>query len=243
MQFRILFQDDSLVVIEKPSGISVHPQMGRTLDSENNVVKDLRDQMGKWVYPVHRLDRSTSGVLVMAFSGDIASKLQDQFKSNNVRKFYVALARGWLAECGTIDTPLTKGLDGGSEVTAITHFENLLKFELPHSIGIHPTSRYSLLGVTLETGRLHQIRRHLRRIAHPIVGDTVHGDGKNNKLWRSLTQEKHLYLMAYSLEFNHPITDERLYFHTRWNSYWHQVFDLAGFCPLSFRENLKSNKR
>ena len=232
MQFRVLFQDNDLVLIDKPAGVSVHPPLDRPNQADRCVVKNLRDQLGKWVYPVHRLDRATSGVLVMALKSEVAAKFQEKFQKNEIEKTYLALVRGWTEVSGKIDSPLSKELGDENLVNAITHFERMHAFELPHSLGLHATVRYSLLKIKTETGRLHQIRRHLKRISHPIVGDTVHGDGKHNQLFRQITDDKLLYLKAYSLKFCHPFTQENIYVHSRWNAQWHKVFDLAGFCPI-----------
>ena len=148
-----------------------------------------------------------------------------------VKKTYFALVRGWMDDTGVIDSPLTTRLDGGKEVEAQTEYETLHRFELKRPFGKHETIRYSLLKVHPITGKLHQIRRHLRRVAHPIVGDTVHGDGKHNRLWRELISSSSLYLKSYALEFTHPVTQQKMTFVSRWNRVWHEMFDLAGICP------------
>lgn len=229
-QLRILYRDDDLVVVDKPAGFQVHAPEDRP-NANNVVMKILRNQLNQWVYPVHRLDRATSGVLVFALSPEVASQIQTQFRGREVGKTYLALVRGWTDDSGVIDTPLTRRLDGGAEVDARTDYSTLFRFERAHSLGKFSSVRYSLVEVTLHTGRLHQIRRHLKRISHPLIGDTVHGDGKHNQLWREWCANSGLYLKAYRFKMNHPKTQMPLVFHSKWNTQWHQLFDLCGFCP------------
>lgn len=240
-QVRILYQDSSIVVVDKPPGFQVHTpehwiRTGQTLN-RNNLMKQVRNQIGQYVYPVHRLDRATSGVLVFALSPEIAQALQKQFQDHEVKKIYIALVRGWAEDSGRLDTPLTRELKQGELQEALTEYETLSRFSLPiQTREHHSDSRYSLLRVQLHTGRLHQIRRHLRKISHPIVGDTVHGDGVHNRLWKNLVQGSGLYLKAYSLEFNHPVTQGRIYLYSRWGKHWHEVFDRCGICPYGQME-------
>ena len=235
-KIRILYQDDEIVVVDKPAGYQVHTpeamsRAGKSL-VRNNVMKMVRDQIGKIVFPVHRLDRATSGVLIFALSSDSARVIQEQFKKQEVKKTYIALVRGWTDGEAVLDLPLTKRLDGGTCVEAITHYTTLFHFELPvQTQEGHLTSRYSLVRVDPKTGRLHQIRRHFRKIAHPLIGDTVHGDGKQNRVWRELITGSGLFLKAYAIEMNHPITGKRMRFFSRWGRAWHAVFDQCGFCP------------
>lgn len=227
---RILYQDDDIVVVDKPAGFYVHPPEEHP-DASHVVMKILRDQIGKWIYPVHRLDRATTGVLVFALSPEMAAAMQAQFQAHTLDKTYLALVRGWTEDSAVIDSSLTRRLDGGAEVSARTDFQTLFRFEREHAMGKHTSVRYSLLEVKLHTGRLHQIRRHLKRVSHPLVGDTVHGDGKHNQLWRKWCPSSGLFLKAYRLQIRHPRTGEEMVFYSKWNSQWHQLFDLSGFCP------------
>ena len=238
---RIYFQDEHLVVIEKPAGFQVHTpvdyaQEGKVV-RKNNVSILLRKQLDCEIFTVHRLDRATSGVMMFSLSSTFAKSLQEEFHARAVHKTYICLVRGWTDDQGVIEQPLSKKLDGGAMVAARTEYETLHRFELPHSLGKYEKVRYSLLKVHPITGRTHQIRRHFRFISHPIVGDTVHGDGKHNRLWRELLRKpggdlNYLFLKAYSLELKHPETNEKLKFETRWNRTWLRMFELIGFCPL-----------
>ncbi|MBS1959238.1 MAG: tRNA pseudouridine(65) synthase TruC [Bdellovibrionales bacterium] len=222
---RILYQDEHLLVVDKPAGIQVHPPergMPGASVLKEHMVKNLRIQTGKYIYPVHRLDGATSGVMVFALSSEIASKLQKQFKERTVKKDYFAVARGWLQGQFTV----------ADETHGETNFISLHRFEIDRPIGKHARSRYTLVLARPKTGKMHQIRRSLKHESHPIVGDTVYGDGKHNRLWRELVPGSGLFLKAYSLEFTHPMTGEKIYHRSKWGRRWHALFDQAGFCPI-----------
>jgi tRNA pseudouridine65 synthase len=234
-KLRIIHQDEYWVAVDKPSGLLVHPPedpaLHRYTSNQPTVMKILKEQLGQWVYPVHRLDGATSGVLIMALTPDSAKKLQALFQAQQIQKKYVALVRGFTEMSGVIDSPLSADDEGEKMQDAITHYETLHRFELPIAQGKHESARFSLVLVEPQTGRYHQIRRHFKRIFHPLMGDTVHGDGKQNRIWRELTGESRLYLKAYSLSFSHPETGKRMQLHSRWSGSWQKVFDRAGCCP------------
>jgi tRNA pseudouridine65 synthase len=236
-KLRILHQDADLVVFEKPAGMLVHPPEDpayrKYTSGANDVIRILRDQVGVHVFPVHRLDRATQGVMVMALSSEIASELQKQFVARTVTKNYLLLCRGWTENQGVFDSPLASELKEGELIAAITEYETLYRFEVPVSTGRHFTSRFSLVIADPKTGRFHQIRRHFKKSAHPLIGDTVHGDGHQNRIWREITGVSRLYLTAWQLGFQHPSRGTRMSFRARFSKYWHPVFDQAGFCPLS----------
>jgi tRNA pseudouridine65 synthase len=238
---RIYYQDDEVVVIDKPTGFQVHTPVHYAMEGKvvrkNNVLILLRKQLEKEIFTVHRLDKATSGVMIYALSSSVAAKLQKQFIEKQIRKTYVCLVRGWTNDCGVIDKPLTKNLDDGSLLDSVTEYETLIRFEVPYSTGRYEKERYSIVKVNPLTGRLHQIRRHFRSISHPLVGDTIHGDGKHNRLWRELMgsislMPNHLFLKAYSLEFKHPESGSPMKFRTLWNKPWLKMFEIAGQCPI-----------
>lgn len=187
-----LYTDASLVVVDKPSGLAVHRGWA---DDDVNAMTLARDLAGRWVYPVHRLDRGTSGVLVFALDSRTAALLQERFQEGSVEKRYVALVRGVVAEGGTIDHPIPRA-DGAERVAAITHYRRL---------GV-ALDRFSLVEARPETGRLHQIRRHMKHISHPLIGDTRYGDGRENRRLRSEVALHRLALHAASIRFPHPHT-------------------------------------
>ena len=219
MTLDILFQDEHLVAVNKPEGLLVH-RTNLAKDEEDAVVQRLRDQTGKWVFPVHRLDRGTSGVLLMAFTPDIARQLSLQFSEAQTRKTYHCLVRGYCDESGVIDYPLAKLNEQkgrsrfkieGTEKDAETHFVRLKQFQLPVPVSRYDSMRLSWLEVTPKQGRKHQIRRHFKHLLNPLVGDTCYGCRHINKVTREIWSEDfRLMLHASSLEFSHPISKQRM---------------------------------
>ncbi len=206
-QLPILFQDDNYIAIHKPPGLLVH----RTRISQDKrfVLQMLRNQIGQWVYPIHRLDRPTSGVLVFGLNSDAARLLAQEFEQREVSKRYLAVVRGYSEESGVIDYPLQEE-KWTEPQSAVTAYRKLAQVELSRPVGRYRTARYSLLEIEPKTGRMHQIRKHMKHIFHPIVGDTTHGDGKHNQLFREQFEISRLLLMATELEFQHPYTQQKL---------------------------------
>lgn len=194
----ILFQNDSFVAVHKPSGLLVHPSR-IAAGTRESCMGLLRDQLGQWVYPIHRLDRSASGVLLFGLSPEAASVAARAFREKSVTKTYYAIVRGWIENPGIIDKPLSKE-KGGDLLPAVSEYRPVARAEIPVLTGKHATSRYSLVRVTTRTGRLHQIRRHLVSISHPIIGDTVYGDGRHNRIFRERFASHRLLLMAQALD-------------------------------------------
>jgi tRNA pseudouridine65 synthase len=203
----ILFQDDYLVAINKPHGLLVH-QSPIARNAEEFAVQLVRDQVGKRVNPLHRLDRKTSGVLLFAFEKESTRFVREQFENNTVVKKYCALVRGFTPDAMIIDYPLKNEKEVVQN--AVTHFKTLQRFELNLPHGKHATSRYSLVEATPETGRMHQLRKHFAHILHPIIGDRPHGCNKQNKLWLEKYQMNTMLLHAELLEFLHPVSKERI---------------------------------
>lgn len=203
-ELEILHQDEHLVAINKPHGLLVHRSKIAT-NTDVYVLQILRDQIGQKVYPVHRLDRKTSGVLLFALSPQMNSLLQKQFEENTVHKTYHAIVRGFTIDEQTIDYDLTN--DAGKIQKAVTRFKTLKKTELEIPFGKHKTSRYSLIELKPETGRFHQLRKHMAHIFHPIIGDRPHGCNKQNKLFKEKWNMTTMMLHANSLKFSHPITN------------------------------------
>ena len=205
--FQILYQSDDLVAINKPSGIKVHRGVCDP-HGEVFVLQRLRDQIGKRLYPVHRLDRPTSGVLVFALTPGAARSLAKSFARQEVRKIYLAVVRGYTAERGDVDRPLTKDpRQKGPEArrqAALTQYVRLDTVELPVAVGPYATSRYSLVQVSPRTGRMHQIRRHFCHLAHPVIGDRQYGDNKHNRSFKERWQCERLLLAATELTLPLP---------------------------------------
>jgi tRNA pseudouridine65 synthase len=207
----ILYQDDVLVVVNKPSGLLVHRS---PIDRHETrfAVQLLRDQLGRHVFPVHRLDKGTSGALAFARDKATATALAEQFAGKQVRKTYVAIVRGWPEPEGVIDHPLDAVQDAYAPTVdsapkpCRTVYRRLATVELPVRVDRYPTSRYALVELEPETGRRHQLRRHLAHVSHPIVGDSTYGKGRHNRLFAERYGVHRLLLACIGLEFTHPAT-------------------------------------
>lgn len=203
-----LYEDDHFVAVHKPANMLVH-RTERAPDSKV-LLQLVRDMVGHHVYPIHRLDRPASGVIIFGKNSEAAAALCEGFRLGTVRKTYLAVVRGWPEPKGVIDYPLARDR-GGPVQDAVSVFKRLRTAELPLSTGRYPTSRYALVRVNPRTGRFHQIRRHFAHLRHPLVGDVLHGDGKHNRLFREHFDVHRLLLMAIGLQFGHPFTEKRVH--------------------------------
>jgi len=214
----IIYQDEYIVAVDKPSGMLVHRSF---LDKHETVfvMQSLRDQIGQHVFPVHRLDRPTSGVLLFALSSEVARLLGEQQEKKLWHKQYLAVVRGFLPQGGELDYALKEELDKIADKfsrddkaaqSAITRYQPLAQIELPIPVSKYPAARYSLVALQPITGRKHQLRRHLAHLRYPIVGDTSHGDGKHNALFKQHFNCRRLMLIAKQLQLPHPVTGEPL---------------------------------
>lgn len=228
----IIYQDEYLVAVNKPAGMLVHRSW---LDKHETqfVMQTLRDQIGQHVFPLHRLDRPTSGVLVFALSSEIASNVMPMFANHEMVKTYHAIVRGWIEEGDVLDYPLKEELDKIADKfakqdkeaqSAVTEYQPLAKVEVPISTGKFPTTRYCLVEMKPKTGRKHQLRRHMAHLRHPIVGDTTHGDGKHNRLYREEYDCHRLMLHASELRFVHPYTKQDLVLKASFDESWQKLF-------------------
>lgn len=197
----ILYQDDNLIAINKPHGLLVH-RSSIAADTSEFALQMLRDQIGQAVYPAHRLDRKTGGVLLFSLDKETDKLIQPYFAEKKIDKEYLAILRGYCPEEGIIDYPLAK--ENGTIQEAITHFNRLATAEIDVPHGKFSTSRYSVIKANPETGRMHQLRRHFAHILHPIIGDRPHGCNKQNKLWKEKFNMDTMLLHASSLTFEHP---------------------------------------
>ena len=224
MHLQILYQDAHYVAIDKPAGLLVH----RSPISRDRVfaLQTLRDQLGRRVYPVHRLDRATSGVLLFGLSAEAARSLADQFESHLVDKEYLAVARGWLDGSGVIDHPLADEEGNGVAQFARTRYRRLATVELPVEVDRYPSSRYSLLSVVPETGRRQQIRKHFKHISHHLIGDTTHGNGRHNRFFRNRYGIRRLLLMSRLLGFRHPFEGDRITIRAEPDTDWQKIASL-----------------
>jgi tRNA pseudouridine65 synthase len=207
----LLWQDEHLVALHKPTGWLVH-RTGLDAHEHRIIQTRLRDQLGRWVYPVHRLDKGTSGVLLMALSPGAARACAQAFEARLVGKHYLALVRGWPPFDATVDHALRPD-DAPPDAPAQdarTRLRCLATLGLPIPVDRYPSTRAALVLAEPETGRRHQIRRHLKHLAHPIVGDATHGKGPVNRWWAGHLQLQRLWLHAWRLSLAHPVTGEPL---------------------------------
>ena len=205
----IIYQDEVIVIVNKPTGLLVH-RSPIAADASEFAIQVLRDQIGQKVFPVHRLDRKTSGLLVFALNEEVNKLMQVAFMNREKKKKYLAIVRGFVAENGTIDYALTN--EAGKVQDALTHYRLLQHFEIEIPNGKFTSARYSLVEVEPETGRMHQIRKHFAHIFHPIIGDRPHGCNKQNKLFLEKWGMNSMLLHASELTFKHPLTNQEMTF-------------------------------
>ncbi|NIF23251.1 tRNA pseudouridine(65) synthase TruC [Candidatus Pantoea multigeneris] len=233
----IIYQDEWLVAVNKPSGWLVHRSW---LDRHEKVfvMQTVRDQIGQHVFTVHRLDRPTSGVLLMGLSSEVGRLLSQQFEQHQIRKTYHAVVRGWLQEAATLDYPLLEEMDKIADKfatapreaqPAVTDYKGLATCEMPVPIGRYDAARYSLVELAPHTGRKHQLRRHMVHLRHPIIGDSKHGDLKQNRGAASHFGMNRLMLHASQLELTHPVTGEALCLRAGLDHVWQGMLTQFGW--------------
>jgi tRNA pseudouridine65 synthase len=217
MHIPIIYQDEHLLVVYKPSGLLVHRSPIDKTETQF-LMQLVRDQIAQRVYTVHRLDKPTSGLLLLALSSEVAKRLSLQLERQQVSKTYIALIRGWLTQAQRLDYPLIEQLDKMTDnmrkdnpaKAAVTNITPLAHFELPYPIARYQTGRFSLVELMPETGRKHQLRRHMKHLLHPIIGDTTHGDAKQNRYMQTHVGIERLALCATALALAHPVSGEPL---------------------------------
>ncbi|WP_318445615.1 tRNA pseudouridine(65) synthase TruC [Photobacterium leiognathi] len=231
MELEILYRDEYLIAVNKPAGMLVHRSW---LDSNETVfvMQTLRDQIGQHVFPLHRLDRPTSGVLLFGLSSEIAAEIMPMFAGRDMHKTYHAVVRGWIKEAAVLDYPLKVELDKIADKNAseekeaqpaVTAYEPLATVETDIAVGRYSTSRYCLVEMKPETGRKHQLRRHMHHLSHHIIGDVNHGDGRHNRMFREHYDCHRLMLHASRLQFAHPITGEPIDIRADIDETWQRV--------------------
>ncbi len=215
----IHYQDEHIVVVHKPSGLLVHRSNIDKYETEF-LLQTLRDQIGHLVYPVHRLDKPTSGLMVFGLSKQAAQVLTEAFTQKEVAKSYLAVVRGFVVD-QIIDYPLKEQLDKMTDQLAcqqkapqdaVTAVKVLATTTVNKPVGRYEQARFSLVSLTPHTGRKHQLRRHMAHIRHPIIGDTTHGDGKQNQFGRVHLSLHRLALLASTLQFSHPVSGQNMQF-------------------------------
>lgn len=207
----VVYQDDQIVVVHKPAGVLCHRGMGAS-SGEPFLLQMVRDLTGRWVYPPHRLDRPTCGLVVFTFRPETNRVLQEDWQSGNVQKTYHAIARGWMPQTEGVRDEALDSPDNGAIQEAATRWRELERIGVPLPFGIHPGARFSLVELEPLTGRWHQLRRHFSRMHHPLAGDTTHGDRHANHFLQRHFGWSRLMLWACTLSIPHPTTRQKMTF-------------------------------
>jgi tRNA pseudouridine65 synthase len=221
----ILYQDDDIVAVNKPANLAVH--RSKFVGPDDAFLVDLlREQVEGRLHLAHRLDRATSGVLLVARSPEIAAQLGEQFMGRSVRKRYAAVVRGWPEPAeGTVDYPLPGSRDTGPRKDASTDYRRLATVEVDIALGRYEKQRYALVAAEPRTGRFRQIRKHFAHIHHPIVGDSQHGRGDHNRLFKQHFASHRLLLHAAMLAFAHPRDGRAMALHAGLDETWERVIE------------------
>ncbi|MBN2174199.1 MAG: hypothetical protein JW731_08710 [Bacteroidales bacterium] len=207
MPLEVIYEDNNLVAINKPPGLLVH-RTKLAKDADQYALQVLRKQLGRYVYPCHRIDRKTSGVLLFAMDNNTNRLMMEKFSHGQINKKYLAIVRGFTPDQDMIDYPIKRDINHLQP--ALTRFRTIEKREIDLPYDKFPTSRYSLVEIEPVTGRMHQIRKHFAHIFHPIIGDRPYGCNKQNKLFNERWNMTSMMLHAYSVDFLRPITDQKI---------------------------------
>lgn len=220
----LIYEDNNLVVVNKPNNFLIHESHYARNIEEPTLIEVLNNQLGYAVFPVHRLDRKTSGIILFVKEKSNIDIYQKLFQNQQIQKTYYAVVRGFADETGKVDSPVQND-DTGIYKEALTHYETVQTIEL--DIPVHPydKSRYSLVKLLPKTGRMHQLRKHLNKISHPIVGDYKYGDRFHNRNFEDNFNWIYMFLHAQSLEFTDPITNEPVKFIASFPTDWIDLFN------------------
>jgi tRNA pseudouridine65 synthase len=210
MQISIIYQDEFIICVSKPNNVLVHhAHHSRNVADEKSLLQLLDEQIGGKFYPIHRLDRKTSGIILLAKETEYVSKFQKLFADKEIQKTYYGVVRGFSPETTIIDSPV-KGRDSNVYKDALTHLKTLEQIPLDIPVKPYDSSRYSLVELSPKTGRMHQLRIHSNKISHPLIGDTKYGDKNHDMMFNENFGWKNMFLHAGKLEFKHPFTSEKL---------------------------------
>jgi len=225
MLIEIIYQDEFCIVVNKPNNVLVHhAHHSRNKSDEASLLQLLEDQLGSKHYPIHRLDRKTSGILLLAKNTVHVSEFQCLFTNNKIQKTYFGIVRGHAPESKIIDSPV-KGRDADVHKDAETHIRLIDKITLDIPVKPYETSRYSLVELKPVTGRLHQLRIHMNKISHPLINDAKYGDKNHNLMFEAEFRCFHLFLHAGCLEFIHPFTKKALNLKASFPEDWLSLFE------------------
>ena len=227
-KIEVVYEDDVLLAVNKPAGLLVH-RSAIAADERDFLLERLREQTGATLYLAHRLDRATSGIVLLAKSREIAGELGKQFMARSIDKGYLAVVRGWPDATGTIDYALPDVRERSPRKPAVTTWRVLATATVPIELGRYPQQRYALIEASPQTGRYRQIRKHMHHVSHHIVGDTSHGRGDHNRLIRQHYGVHRMLLHAWRIEVQHPATGNPLRLEAPLDAAWERLLDAFGW--------------
>ncbi|WP_397446544.1 pseudouridine synthase [Polaribacter sp. R77954] len=225
MNLDIIFEDDYLICVAKPNNVLVHHAYhSRNVADETSLLQMIKSETGLKVYPIHRLDRKTSGIILLAKKKEYVSKFQELFTKNEIQKTYYGVVRGFSPEFKTIDSPV-KGRDAKIHKNALTDLKTLENVTLNIPVKPYDSSRYSLVALAPKTGRMHQLRVHTNKISHPLIGDAKYGDKNHDTMFLENFGWKNLFLHAGQLEFTHPYSSKKMNLKATFPKDWLALFE------------------
>jgi tRNA pseudouridine65 synthase len=224
MSLEIIYQDSYCLLVTKPNNVLVHhAHHSRNKIDEKSLLQLIEDQLGIKYYPIHRLDRKTSGIILLASKRSYVASFQSLFTNNQIQKIYFGVVRGFAQEFKIIDSPV-KGRDANVYKEAETHIKLLDKITLDIPVKPYDTSRYSLVELQPKTGRMHQLRIHMNKVSTPLLNDAKYGDKNHNTMYEEQFGWKNLFLHAACLDFTHPFTNQKLILQSSFSDDWVQLF-------------------
>lgn len=225
MNVAVIFEDEYILCVSKPNNMLVHHAFhSRNVADETSLLQQIETEKGIKTYPIHRLDRKTSGIILLAKNKSFVAKFQEMFTNNTIQKTYFGVVRGFAPEIKIIDSPV-KGRDANVHKDALTHLKTLANVTLDIPVKPYDTSRYSLVELKPKTGRMHQLRVHANKISHPLIGDAKYGDKNHDLMFTENFNCKNLFLHAGKLEFTHPFTAEKLQLKADFPKDWTTIFE------------------
>jgi tRNA pseudouridine65 synthase len=225
MNLEIIFEDAYIICVNKPNNVLVHHAfLSRNVGDEDSLLQLIDKELQLKVYPIHRLDRKTSGMILMAKKKEFVSKFQELFTAKEIQKTYFGVVRGFSPDTKIIDSPV-KGRDANVHKEAFTHLKTLDNITLNIPVKPYDSSRYSLVELVPKTGRMHQLRVHTNKISHPLIGDTKYGDKNHDMMFDENFGWNHLFLHAGKLEFIHPFSSEKLLLKATFPKDWIALFE------------------
>ena len=224
MSLEIIYQDNYCLLVTKPNNVLVHhAHHSRNKIEEESLIQLIENQFGKRYYPIHRLDRKTSGIILLASKREYVASFQALFTNNEIQKIYYGVVRGFSQDNKIINSPV-KGRDALVYREAENHLNCLDKIELNIPVKPYDSSRYSLVELKPKTGRMHQLRIHMNKVSTPLINDAKYGDKNHDLMYAKEFGWKNLFLHAGSLEFIHPFTNKKLILKSSFSEDWIQLF-------------------